>query len=121
MLDSTFPSLIVDQDISQENILMNHRGKIPHSACLGVDESPDFRSTFAVQYLITDFDFSSYSYIGPNSGLRIDPLSTGRPHKAPESVRSRFDPYAVDVYQVTRFLYAWFHVRVALRALCVDY
>jgi hypothetical protein len=49
MSDLTFPSLIVDQDISQENILMNHHGKITHSDRFGVDEPPDFRSTFSVQ------------------------------------------------------------------------
>jgi hypothetical protein len=57
--------LIIDQDISQENILMNHHGKIPHSDSFGIDELPEFRSTFLVRYLITVFSFSSCSGLGP--------------------------------------------------------
>ena len=57
-----------------------------------------------------DFGFSLYTHLGPNSGLLVDPLPTGRSHRAPESVRSKFDPFAVDVYQMARLLYAWTHV-----------
>ena len=71
----------------------------------------EFRSTFLVEYLLVDFGFSSYTHLGPNSGLLVDPLPTGRSHRAPESVRSKFDPFAVDVYQTARLLYAWIHVR----------
>ena len=54
--------------------------------------------------------FASYSHLGPHSGLLVDPLPTGLPHRAPESVWSKFDPYTVDVYQTTSLLYAWTHV-----------
>ncbi|KIM71216.1 hypothetical protein PILCRDRAFT_567117 [Piloderma croceum F 1598] len=87
---------------------MNHHGKNPHSDSFGIDELPEFRSTFPVQ---THFVFFSCSDLGPNSGLRIGPLPTGR-HRAPESVRSRFDLYAADVYQLARFLFAWFNENV---------
>jgi hypothetical protein len=90
---------------------MNHHGKIPdYDSLFDGDEPPEFRSAFPVRYLIVDFGFSSYASLGPNSGLLIEPLRTGRRHKAPESVRTKFDPYAADVYQAARFLYTWIHV-----------
>ena len=79
------PLLIIAKDISHENILMNHHRKIPnYDLSVGGDQLPDFRSTFPVQYLFVDFGFASSSYLGPNSGLLMDPLPTGRPHRAPE-------------------------------------
>ena len=109
--------LIIAKDISHENILMNHHRKIPnYDLSVGGDQLPDFRSTFPVQYLFVDFGFASSSYLGPNSGLLMDPLPTGRPHRAPEWVQSKFDSYAADVYQTARLLYAWTHVCIALRA-----
>ena len=104
--------LIIAKDISHENVLMNHHGIIPDcDFSFGGDEGVEFRSTFPMQYLLVDFGFSSYTHLGPNSGLLVDPLPTGRPHRAPESVRSKFDPFAADVYQTARLLYAWTHVR----------
>ncbi|KAF9238240.1 hypothetical protein BU15DRAFT_62651 [Melanogaster broomeanus] len=97
-------------DISHENIVMNHRGKIPdHYRYPSADHVP-FRSTFPVRYLLLDFGRSVHSaLLGPGSGCLVDPLSGGRPGKAPESIRTKFDPYAADVYQSARFLYAWMH------------
>ena len=81
------PILIIAKDVSHENILMNHHGTIPdYDLPSGGDELRDFRSAFPVQYLLVDFGFASYSHLGPNSGLLVDPLPTGRPHRAPESV-----------------------------------
>lgn len=66
-----------------------------------------------------DFGLSTYfpNSLGPGSSLLVDPLSIGRSHKAPESVRTKFDPYAADVYQVARFLYAWTHVLKSISKL----
>ena len=110
-IESDYFLLIITKDISHENILVNHHGIIPDCDFSFGGKVVKFRSTFLAEYLLVDFGFSSYTHLGPNSGLLVDPLSTGRSHRAPESVRSKFDPFAADVYQTARLLYAWTHVR----------
>ena len=110
-IESDYFLLIITKDISHENILVNHHGIIPDCDFSFGGKVVEFRSTFLVEYLLVDLDFSSYTHLGPNSGLLVDPLPTGRSHRAPESVRSKFDPFAADVYQTAHLLYAWTHVR----------
>ena len=91
-IESDYFLPIIAKDISHENILVNHHSIIPDCDFSSGGKVIKFRSTFLVEYLPVDYGFSSYTHLGPNSGLLVDPLPTGRSHRAPESVRSKFDP-----------------------------
>jgi serine/threonine protein kinase len=77
-----------------------------------LDSEADFRSTFPIRYYLIDFGTSRL--FPPKSRLRdclVHPFRTDRPQRPPEVVGDRpFDPFAADVYQTARLLYAWFIV-----------
>ncbi|KAI0319477.1 hypothetical protein OF83DRAFT_1260085 [Amylostereum chailletii] len=112
-----------EQDISYENILINHHGKIPPAYSWVSPQQigqiwppPEFRSTFPVRYLITDFGYSHRFPLSlPLTKCWMDPMDDkhgrehGREHKAPEVSHTRFDPFAADVYQTARLFYSWFY------------
>ena len=75
------------------------------------EDDATFRSRFPVRYILLGFSRSMhFPLLGPGRGLRIDPLRSTRFHKAPESIRGKFDPYAADIYQTARALYTESHV-----------
>lgn len=106
------------QDISYENILINHHGKKPathifldNTTITKVNPPPEYRSTFPVRYLMMDFGFScQFPSSVPLSECLAEPMTKGREHKAPEVESTQFNPFAADVYQTGRLLYGWFYV-----------
>ncbi|TFY80346.1 hypothetical protein EWM64_g3662 [Hericium alpestre] len=107
---------IAHLDISYENILINHHGRQP-PRIVSIDHTPvwvdpphEFRSTFPVRYLFIDFGLSRRCPDdGQPSRWRVEPSSVGRVQRAPETSEVRYDPFAADVYQLGRLLYAWFY------------
>ncbi|KAI0319473.1 kinase-like domain-containing protein [Amylostereum chailletii] len=110
---------IAHLDVSHENILINHHGKVPQT-CFWLYSGqwvkscppPEFRSTFPVRYLFTDFGYSCrFSPSLSLEGCWMDPMHNGhgRRHKAPEVNYARFNPFAADVYQTARLFYSWFY------------
>ncbi|KAI0057596.1 kinase-like protein [Artomyces pyxidatus] len=106
---------IAHLDVSYENILMNHHGKLPETVewvdgyPVPIEPPPEFHSTFPVRYLVMDFGYSvQFSPTSPISECLVDPSDRGRIHKAPESNLVRYDPFAADVYQTGRLCYGWF-------------
>jgi hypothetical protein len=86
---------------------MNHHGEIRDH----YEDDATFRSSFPVRYLLLGFEYSKHStLLGTGRGFLVDPLRGGPFHKAPESSRVKFDPYAADVYQTARALYTEIHV-----------
>ncbi|OCH86782.1 hypothetical protein OBBRIDRAFT_806536 [Obba rivulosa] len=110
---------IAHLDISNENILLNHRGQIPDTTDF-CPESPygfvaiwpphPWRSTFPVQYLLIDFGYSvRFPPDAPLSACTAVPNSGGREHRPAEALESNpCNPFAVDVYQTARLFYGWF-------------
>jgi serine/threonine protein kinase len=108
------------QDITYENILINHHGKIPSSVVwtnhyeppTKIIPPPEFRSTFPVRYYLIDFgfahDFPKHLRL---EECIIEPFSNGREQRPPEADRhKRYNPFAADVYQAARLFYGWFAV-----------
>ncbi|KDQ18764.1 hypothetical protein BOTBODRAFT_153640 [Botryobasidium botryosum FD-172 SS1] len=110
-------------DIAHENFLINYLGAIPKTEtwdlsariprCIKTMPAPEFRSTFPVTYWLADFD-SSVSF-SPQTSARerlATPFQIDREQAAPEqtlgSNHTKYDPFAADVYQAARLLYALF-------------
>ena len=113
------------QDISYENILINHHGKKPQVYTSSPSEmlvklDPEFRSTFPVRYLLIDFGYSAYFPTStPLPECSLEPTQKGRIHKAPEVSVRRYNPFAADVYQTGRLLHSWFFVRISSYVHCL--
>jgi serine/threonine protein kinase len=103
------------QDIIQDNIVMNHHGKRPtmfDATGKPLFIVPEFRSTFPVRYAFIDFGFSASFAPDSDVSQRLKtPFIMTRPHRPMEmDGRFPYDPFAADVYQVARFLYAFCNV-----------
>ncbi|KAF9000807.1 kinase-like protein [Hymenopellis radicata] len=101
---------ISHQDISPENIVLNHHGSISQKIRNGVTDSsiwdPEhiYRYTFPCRYLLLDFGRSVY-FPSISQPPRIPSFQRGRIHMAPESSKGTFDPFAADVFQVATVVY----------------
>ena len=103
------------QDISHENILMNHHGKIPGDPFMDVWPPPEFRATFPVRYYLMDFGcsvrFTPSSRV--HDGL-VKPFPIERQQCAPEMRGSKkYNPFSADVYVLARVFYSFFVVRLS--------
>ncbi|OCH86784.1 hypothetical protein OBBRIDRAFT_852835 [Obba rivulosa] len=109
-------------DVSNENILLNHRGELPPTFmyCPEADfpyvniwPPHPWRSTFPVRYLFIDFGYSCrFPPHTPLSECRVIPRFGTRVHRPAEmSQNGSCNPFAVDVYQTARLFYGWFAVR----------
>ncbi|PPQ96153.1 hypothetical protein CVT26_004788 [Gymnopilus dilepis] len=114
---STAKLTSIAQDVSHENILVNHRGSLPPIAFFPPDGPPraisplsEWRSTFPVRYLFIDFGRSvRFDRNIPLSECTAQPSPEGRLHRAPETLGPKpYNPFAADVYQAARLFYAWF-------------
>ncbi|KAL6302707.1 kinase-like domain-containing protein [Sparassis latifolia] len=108
---------IAHLDISFENIVVNHHGEMPeqykydqNGRSLKIWPPLEWRSTFPVRYCLLDFGISvQFPEDLPLSRCTILPFPQGREHRAPETLgKKAFNPFAADVYQMARLLYAWF-------------
>ncbi|GBE83928.1 hypothetical protein SCP_0509870 [Sparassis crispa] len=108
---------IAHLDISFENVVVNHHGKMPKKYTYDQDRKGlkiwpplEWRSTFPVRYYLLDFGISvHFPEDLPLSRCTILPFPQGRMHRAPETLgKKAFNPFAADVYQIARLLYAWF-------------
>ena len=87
---------------------MNHQGELPSVFV----PFPEFRSTFPVRYFFINFGCSRRFPSGSDpSAHMVPPFKLTREHRAPELDGTRlFNPFAADVYQMARFLFAWIPV-----------
>ncbi|PPQ96146.1 hypothetical protein CVT26_004781 [Gymnopilus dilepis] len=110
------------EDLSNENILINHRGTLPPSVVYeSLYEPPvkitpplQWRSTFPAKYYFIDFGCSAiFSKDAELSQCFVDPYINSREQRPSETYANRpFNPFAVDVYYAARLFYGWFPVRV---------
>ena len=105
--------LISPQDISHENFLMNFWGVTQPSRHFG-RKAPILRSQFpqAVKYALIDFGYSVQFSPDADPSSYLGAWKVPRPQRAPETTTGNpFDPFAADVYQTSRSIYAWCMVR----------
>ena len=105
--------LISPQDISHENFLMNFWGVTQPSRDFG-RKAPILRSQFpqAVKYALIDFGYSVQFSPDADPSSYLGAWKVPRPQRAPETTTGNlFDPFAADVYQTSRSIYAWCMVR----------
>ncbi|EDR14436.1 uncharacterized protein LACBIDRAFT_321504 [Laccaria bicolor S238N-H82] len=105
-------------DISHENIVMNHHGKVPGDPFIDIWPPHEFRSTFPVRYYLMDFGCSVH--LPPNLPPRdrlIKPFKIAREQCPAEMLGStKYDPFAADIYVVARVFYGLFRVRLLYEA-----
>jgi serine/threonine protein kinase len=106
--------LVLPQDISHENFLMNFWGVTPPSRDLG-RKPPELRGHFPVKYALIDFGHSIQ--FPPDSDRKScqGTWAVPREQRAPEATTGNpFDPFAADIYQVSRTIYGWCRVKCKL-------
>ena len=111
--------LISPQDISHENFLMNFWGAYPPPRDFH-KKAPILRAQFpqAVKYALIDFGYSVQFLPDADPSSYLGTWKVPRPQRAPETATGNpFDPFAADVYQTSRSIYAWCMVRHKLIAL----
>lgn len=99
---------IAHLDITHENIVMNHHGKVPGDPFNNIWPPPEFRSTFPVRYYLMDFGCSVHlpPSLPPRDRL-IEPFKIAREQCPGEmSVSTKYDPFAADIYVVARVFYS---------------
>lgn len=110
---------IAHLDITHENIVMNHHGKVPGDPFNNIWPPPEFRSTFPVRYYLMDFGCSVHlpPSLPPRDRL-IEPFKIAREQCPGEmSVSTKYDPFAADIYVVARVFYSLCRVRFSFLSI----
>ena len=118
-LSAVVVSLIVPQDISHENFLMNFWGVSPPPRDFH-RKAPILRAQFpqAVKYALIDFGYSIQFSPDADPSSYLGTWKVPRLQRAPETTSGiPFDPFAADVYQTGRLIYGWCMVRHKLIVL----
>ena len=111
--------LISLQGISHENFLMNFWGVTQPPRDFG-RKAPILRAQFpqAVRYALIDFGCSIQFSPDADPSSYLGKWKVPRLQRAPETTSGiPFDPFAADVYQTGRSIYAWCMVRHKLIVL----
>ena len=107
-------NLISPKDISHENFLMNFWGVTQPPRDFG-RKAPILRGQFPVKYALIDFGYSIQFMPDADPSSYLGTWVVPRPQRAPETTTGNpFDPFAADVYQTSRTIYAWCMVRLKL-------
>jgi serine/threonine protein kinase len=111
--------LLITQDISHENFLMNFYGVTQPPRDRG-RKPPILRGLFPVKYSLIDFGCSIQFSPDADPSSYLGTWKVSRQQRAPETTTGKpFDPFAADVYQTGRTIYGWCMVRYkAHSSLC---